>query len=574
MGIFVNIPSFSHEELFFFSYHDWPIYNKIFCMKKYFFVALLVTVFLVWGFKRDIALTLIPIALKLSNPISENQEINWPIEESSEIATKPNIILILADDLGFNDVSFYNGGAADGSLMTPNIDDLAKEGVAFLNGYAASPVCSPSRAAIMTGRYSSRYGFEFTPYPAQAAKIMNLLREDGELETIYLEDVQLDEIGLTIGGLPDKEVTVAEMLQKNGYYTAHIGKWHLGGFTDGMKPNDQGFDDSLMLNSSLYFPKNHPDIVNAKIDSSIEDMVWASSQFAVSFNGSDPFKPGGYITDYYTDEAIKVINNNKDRPFFLYLGHFAPHNPLQSLRKDYEKHNHMENHTLQVYAGMIEALDRSIGKIVSTLEENGLTENTLIIFASDNGGAGYIGLDNINKPYRGWKLTHFEGGMHIPFFAKWPAKIKKDMRYDKRIHHTDIFSTILGAANIEPPKEIKLDGVNLIPFLTNEKSGEPHETLYWKNANYQAIIHNDWKLIRSKFPNEQEYLYNLKNDPYEQNNLAMSELTLKSLLHAKLNTHIESMPEPSWPQSVFMPVVVDKPQTKYKKGDKLIYWPN
>ena len=543
-------------------------------MKKYFFVILLVTVFLIWGFKRDIALTLIPIALKLSNPISENQEINWPIVESSVITTKPNIILILADDLGFNDVSFYNGGAADGSLMTPNIDNLAKEGVAFLNGYAASPVCSPSRAAIMTGRYSSRYGFEFTPYPAQAAKIMNLLREDDELETIYLEDVQLDEVGLTIGGLPDKEVTVAEMLQKNGYYTAHIGKWHLGGFTDGMKPNDQGFDDSLMLNSSLYLPKNHPDIVNAKIDSSIEDMVWASSQFAASFNGSEPFKPGGYITDYYTDEAIKVINNNKDRPFFLYLGHFAPHNPLQSLRKDYEKHNHMENHTLQVYSGMIEALDRSIGKIVTTLEENGLTENTLIIFTSDNGGAGYIGLDNINKPYRGWKLTHFEGGMHIPFFAKWPAKIKKDMRYDKRIHHTDIFSTILGAASIEPPKEIKIDGINLIPFLTNEKSGEPHQTLYWKNASYQAVIHNDWKLLRSKFPNEQEYLYNLKKDPYEQNNLAMSELTLKSLLHEKLDTHIESMPKPNWPQSVFMPVVVDKPQTEYKKGDELIYWPN
>ena len=543
-------------------------------MKKYFFLAFFIIALLILNFKRDIALTLIPIALNLTNPINKNQEINWPMPQSSEVSNKPNIILILADDLGFNDISFYNGGAADGSLMTPNIDNLAKEGVAFLNGYAASPVCSPSRAAIMTGRYSSRYGFEFTPYPAQAAKIMNLLRKDGELETINLEGVQWDEVGLTVGGLPNKEVTIAEMLQKNGYYTAHIGKWHLGGFTDGMKPNDQGFDDSLMLNSSLYFPKNHPDIVNAKIDSSVEDMVWASSQFAASFNGSEPFKPGGYITDYYTDEAIRVINNNKDRPFFLYLGHFAPHNPLQSLRKDYEKHNHMENHTLQVYAGMIEALDRSIGKIVSTLEENGLTENTLIIFASDNGGAGYIGLDNINKPYRGWKLTHFEGGMHIPFFAKWPAKIKKDMRYDKRIHHTDIFSTILGAAKIEPPKEIKIDGVNLIPFLTNEKSGEPHETLYWKNANYQAIIHNDWKLIRSKFPNEQEYLYNLKNDPYEQNNLAMSELTLKSLLHAKLNTHIESMPEPSWPQSVFMPVVVDKPQTKYKKGDELIYWPN
>ena len=541
---------------------------------KFLFTALFFLTLSLWIFKREVALTLLPIAININNPVAENQEIEWATTDSGLKEDKPNIILILADDLGFNDVSYYNGGAADGSLLTPHIDSLAKEGVAFLNGYAASPVCSPSRAAIMTGRYSSRYGFEFTPYPAQAARIMNLLRKDGELTTIGLEDVQWDEVGLTVGGLPNEEITIAEMLQDNGYYTAHIGKWHLGGFNDGMRPNDQGFDDSLMLNSSLYFPKNHPDIVNAKIDSAVEDMVWASSQYAASFNGSEPFEPGGYITDYYTDEAVKVIDNNKDRPFFLYLGHFAPHNPLQSLKKDYEKHSHMENHTLQVYAGMIEALDRSIGKILSALEKNGLTENTLIIFASDNGGAGYIGLDDINKPYRGWKLTHFEGGMHIPFFAKWPAKIKKDMKYNKRIHHTDIFSTILGAANIEPPKEITIDGVNLIPFLTNEKRGEPHETLYWKNVTYQAIIHDNWKLMRSKYPKEKEYLYNLEKDPYEQNNPALSEPEIKILLHEKLNTHIESMPEPSWPQSVFMPVVIDKPQTEYKEGDELIYWPN
>ena len=541
---------------------------------KFLFTVLFFLTLSLWIFKREVALTLLPIAININNPVAENQEIEWATADSGLKEDKPNIILILADDLGFNDVSYYNGGAADGSLLTPHIDSLAKEGVAFLNGYAASPVCSPSRAAIMTGRYSSRYGFEFTPYPAQAARIMNLLRKDGELATIGLEDVQWDEVGLTVGGLPNEEITIAEMLQDNGYYTAHIGKWHLGGFNDGMRPNDQGFDDSLMLNSSLYFPKNHPDIVNAKIDSAVEDMVWASSQYAASFNGSEPFKPGGYITDYYTDEAVKVIDNNKDRSFFLYLGHFAPHNPLQSLKKDYEKHSHMENHTLQVYAGMIEALDRSIGKIVSALEKNGLTENTLIIFSSDNGGAGYIGLDDINKPYRGWKLTHFEGGMHIPFFAKWPAKIKKDMKYNKRIHHTDIFSTILGAANIEPPKEITIDGVNLIPFLTNEKRGEPHETLYWKNVTYQAIIHDNWKLMRSKYPKEKEYLYNLEKDPYEQNNLALSEPEIKILLHEKLNTHIESMPEPSWPQSVFMPVVIDKPQTEYKEGDELIYWPN
>jgi uncharacterized sulfatase len=541
---------------------------------KIFFAIFLIAALFIWNFKKEVALTLLPIAINITNPIAENREIIWPVADINENSDRPNIILILADDLGFNDVSYYNGGAADGSLLTPNIDSLAREGVAFLNGYAASPVCSPSRAAIMTGRYSSRYGFEFTPYPAQAARIMNLLRRDGELATINLEDTQWDEVGLTVGGLPNKEITIAEMLQENGYYTAHIGKWHLGGFSDGMRPNDQGFDDSLMLNSSLYFPKNHPDIVNAKIDSAVEDMIWASSQFAASFNGSEPFKPGGYITDYYTEEAIKVIKNNKDRPFFLYLGHFAPHNPLQSLKKDYEKHHDMKNHDLQVYAGMIEALDRSVGEIVHALEENGLTENTLIIFASDNGGAGYIGLDNINKPYRGWKLTHFEGGMHIPFFAKWPAKIKQNMQYEKRIHHTDIFSTILGAANIASPEEIKIDGVNLIPYLTKEIIGEPHETLYWKNATYQAIIHKDWKLMRSKYPEEREYLYNLTVDPYETNNLAMTEIAMKSLLHEKLNTHINSLPEPSWPQSVFMPVVIDKPQTKYEEGDELVFWPN
>ena len=545
-------------------------------MKKY--VLLLVFFFLVicgWIYKREIALTLLPIALNLSTPIADNQDVEWQKSESKKsIEDKPNIILILADDLGFNDVSFYNGGAADGSLMTPNIDQLAKDGVAFMNGYAASPVCSPSRAAIMTGRYSSRFGFEFTPYPASAARIMNMLRKDGELENIELEDVQWDEVGLAVGGLPTEEITIAELLKNNGYYTAHIGKWHLGGFTDGMKPNDQGFDDSLRMYSSLYLPKNHPDVINAKIDSSVEDMVWASSQYAAEFNGSEPFEPSGYITDYYTDEAINVINNNTDRPFFIYLGHFAPHNPLQSLKKDYEKHQHMQNHTLQVYSGMIEALDRSVGKIVEALEKNGLSENTLIIFTSDNGGAGYIGLHDINKPYRGWKLTHFEGGMHIPFFAKWPAKIPRNIQYDKRIHHTDIFSTILGAANIEPPKNIKIDGKNLIPFLTDKKFGQPHETLYWKNATYQAIIHDDWKLMRSTYPKKQEYLFNLKNDPYEKNNLASVEIEIKNSLHRMMDQHVESMPKPKWPQSVFMPVTIDNPITDYKEGDELIYWPN
>ena len=224
---------------------------------------------------------------------------------------------------------------------------------------------------------------------------------------------------------------------------------------------------------------------------------------------------------------------------------------------------------------MIEALDRSIGRVMDALEKNGLTENTLIIFTSDNGGAGYIGLKDINKPYRGWKLTHFEGGMHVPFIAKWPSKIKPESIYDKRIHHTDIFSTILSAANVEEPKSIIIDGENLLPYISGEKNSQPHETLYWKNSTYQAIIHNDWKLMRSEEPAKQEFLYDLKNDPYEQDNLASINVPTKNLLNKMLDEHANSMPEPKWPQSVFMPVTIDRPNTEeFKEGDELIYWPN
>ena len=179
--------------------------------------------------------------------------------------------------------------------------------------------------------------------------------------------------------------------------------------------------------SGLYLPKNDPIVVNAKTNEAIDNMVWSASQFSVSFNNSEAFEPGGYLTDYYTDEAIKVIEKNRNRPFFLYLGHFAPHNPLQSLKEDYDHFHHLQGddqHKLRVYSGMLKSLDRGIGKILDALENLGISDNTLIIFSSDNGGADYIHLSNINKPYRGWKLTHFEGGMHIPFMAKWPNKIE------------------------------------------------------------------------------------------------------------------------------------------------------
>jgi arylsulfatase A-like enzyme len=385
----------------------------------------------IWFYKYEILIASLPTIVNISNPVEENKSIYWSkdtsLNKNLELQKKPNVIIILADDLGFNDISLYNGGAADGTLMTPNIDELANAGVRFDKGYAANAVCAPSRASIMTGRYSTRFGYEFTPFMKQGPTIWKWRSEKKPsfMPNVYDEKSISNFTGL-INGMPSSEVTIAEILKDGGYYTAHIGKWHLGGHVEGSRPTDQGFDDSLMLTGTSYLPKNDPNVINAKVDSGVEDMVWATSQFSASFNNSDPFEPGGYLTDYYTDEAVKVIENNKNRPFFLYLGHWAVHNPLQSLKDDYDNHDHIKDHNTRVYASMITALDRSVGKIIQTLKDNGLYENTLIVFTSDNGGAGYLGLPDINKPFRGWKLTHFEGGMHIPFIMSWPKGIKEN----------------------------------------------------------------------------------------------------------------------------------------------------
>ena len=253
-------------------------------------------------------------------------------------------------------------------------------------------MCAQSRASIMTGRYSTRFGFEFTPLFPGANKLMEWIIniEDPELKVEFQKDAYAELENVFSAGVPSSEITIAEVLKNSGYYTAHVGKWHLGR-VDGSHPNDQGFDDSLLMEGGLYLPENDESVVNAKFDNPVDNMVWARSQFSVSFNKGPTFKPGGYLTDYYTDEAIKVIEKNKKRPFFLYLAHWAVHNPLQALKEDVDAvSHHSKPHNLQVYSAMIRALDRSIGRILDSLEQNGLSENTLIILTSDNGGASYI----------------------------------------------------------------------------------------------------------------------------------------------------------------------------------------
>ena len=256
----------------------------------------------IWFYKYEILIASLPTIVNISNPVDENKSIYWSkdtsLNKNLELQKKPNVIIILADDLGFNDISLYNGGAADGTLMTPNIDELANTGVRFDKGYAANAVCAPSRASIMTGRYSTRFGYEFTPFMKQGPTIWKWRSEKKPsfMPNVYDEKSISNFTGL-INGMPSSEVTIAEILKDGGYYTAHIGKWHLGGYVEGSRPTDQGFDDSLMLTGSSYLPKKDPNVINAKVDSGVEDMVWATSQFSASFNNSDPFEP--VQTDHY-----------------------------------------------------------------------------------------------------------------------------------------------------------------------------------------------------------------------------------------------------------------------------------
>ena len=533
----------------------------------------------VWQNRINIAVWAIPKILNITTPVLSEGSSNWqegPSLKDKISDKRPNIILILADDLGFNDVSLYNGGAGSGSLITPNIDQIAKDGVMFENGYAANAMCAPSRASIMTGRYSTRFGFEFTPLFPGAVQLMKWISDiqDDELKIEIEEKLYEDAKDIFSAGIPTEEITIAEVLKDAGYYTAHIGKWHLGR-VDGSHPNDQGFDDSLFMEGGLYLPENDKRVVNAKTDHPVDNMVWAKGQFSASFNKSPNFTPGGYLTDYYTDEAIQVIEKNKHRPFFLYLAHWAVHNPLQALKSDVAAiSHHTTGHNLQVYPGMIMALERSVGLIVDALEKNGLTDNTLIIITSDNGGASYIVLADINNPYRGWKLTHFEGGTHIPFMAKWPDQIEAGTQFTPAVHHNDIFQTIAAAGNANVPTDRILDGVDFLPFVNGSKDGALHETLFWRQGHQQTVLHKGWKLIRTSRA-DQKWLFHLAIDPTEQNNIITDHPEKVILLDKLLDVHNLEQAESLWPSTVNAPILIDKHTgQKYEKNDEYIYWPN
>ena len=518
--------------------------------------------------------------------IAPTREIPWQqgprVADTAIEERPPNIILIVADDLGYNDISTFGGGVG-GTLQTPGIDRLAAEGAVFTQSYSGASTCAPSRAMMMTGRYPTRTGFEFTPTPPGMGKLVSTMANNMYSDSppsIYDEAKEAAQPPYERKGLLPSEVTIAETLRDAGYYTAHIGKWHLGR-ENGMAAHDQGFDDSLLMQSGLYLPEDDPNVVNAKLSfDPIDRFLWAGLAYSATFNSGeqDSFKPGGYLTDYWTDESIKVIKANKNRPFFLFLAHWGPHTPLQATREDYEAVGDIEPHRTRVYAGMVRAVDRSVTRLLDTLEEEGIADNTIVIFTSDNGGAGYIGIPEVNSPFRGWKITMFEGGLRVPMFIKWPARIEAGTSIDTPVAHIDVMPTLAAAAGAPLPEGVEIDGLDLLPLATGDDSVPwSRETLFWQNGHYQVVRHGDWKLQVNDRPTDglQQWLYNLADDPTEHNNLAASHPEKLAELSALLAAHQASSRGPLYESTTQMPVMIDKTLAeRFEEGDEYVYTPN
>jgi arylsulfatase A-like enzyme len=510
----------------------------------------------------------------ITDPIQPTQPVAWgpgPATAARPPAERPpNIILIVADDLGINDISAFGGGI----VPTPHIDSLMKEGASVDSFYCANATCSPSRAAILTGRYPTRFGFEFTAVPPLLAK--NVAHGNiGPLQPIFHAERLDGLMPYREQGVPPSEITVAESLKAAGYRTLHIGKWHLGE-AKGLRPEDQGFDDTLGIaaGAGMFLPEKDPHVVNAKLDwDPIDQFLWASLPYAVQWNGGKRFKPDGYLTDYFTRQAIRAIDANRNRPFFLYLAYNAPHTPLQALKRDYDRLGHIRDHRDRVYAAMLVALDRGVGQLKAELQRQGLADNTLILFTSDNGGAWYVGMPGLNRPYRGWKATFFEGGIRSPLFARWPAKIPAGTHVGGVGSHLDLFATIAAAAGAAMPSDRAMDSTNLLPNLTSGAPIAPR-TLFWRSGDYRVVRDGDWKLQVSARPSR-VWLHDLADDPTERRDLSAAMPEKVAELRAKIDAQAVRMPKPLWPALVEGPVRIDVPSNApWKEGQDYVFWAN
>jgi arylsulfatase A-like enzyme len=541
--------------------------------------ALMLAGIAAWLAWRLFPVQILVMANRFAHPVAPNHAVRWAQGPAVPPAGErpPNIVLIVADDLGIDDLTAEGAGTgvAGGLVPTSNINAIAHEGADFTVAYAANATCSPSRAALMTGRYPARFGFEFTAVPDELAKyVPRYSPQNRPYPTIYHAELQDQAPPMADMGMPASEVTIAELLKSRGYHTVHLGKWHLGE-ARGMRPEDQGFDESLgfMPGASKYEPDTAgPDARLA--GDPLDRLLWMGLTDAVQFNGGRPFHAGKYMTDYLSDQAAAAIRANRNRPFFLYLAYNAPHTPFQATKADYDALAAIKDQRTRVYGAMIRALDRGVGEVTAALRAEGLDGNTVVIFTNDNGGAWYAGLPNINKPYRGWKGTFFEGGIRVPFFIRWPSKVAPGQRLSVPIQFIDVLPTLAAAAGAPLPRDRKIDGMNLLPMVTGQAAPPASRTLFWRSGSYEAIRDGQWKLQVSQNP-PRIWLFDLTADPTERTDLSSRRPDEVERLRAELAAHDRGLVKPLWPALLEEPIRIDDPaDVPWKPGQEYVYWPN
>ena len=407
---------------------------------------------------------------------------------------RPNIIVIVSDDMGYADIGCH--GCKD--IATPNIDSIAQNGVRFTNGYVSCPVCSPTRAGLATGRYQQRFGHEFNTGPPPGG-----LREQV--------------------GLPLTEVTIANVLKSAGYVTGAVGKWHLG-IAPHFHPFKRGYDE--------FFGFLHGS--HSYIDPGL-------GTFNPILRGTKPVDEKEYLTDAFSREAVAFIERHQDETFFLYLAYNAVHMPMQGPHRYENSFEHISDSKRRVYAGMLTALDEGIGAVLAKLRELGIEKDTLLFFINDNGGLKANA--SSNGPLRATKGTMYEGGIRVPFMVQWPWRLKSGQIYKHPVIALDILPTAAVAAGGELPADRKMDGVNLLPYLTGRKKQAPHEILFWRAGQNHAVRKGNWKLVKM---GSQTRLFKLDSDIGESRDLKAEQPEVLKELERAFEKWNSQMIEPVW----------------------------
>lgn len=419
--------------------------------------------------------------------------------------SKPNIILIIADDAGYADFGFQGSQV----MKTPNLDKLAKEGMVFKQAYVTAAVCGPSRAGILTGRYQQRFGFEENNVP-------------GYMDNYCLSDDEM--------GLPLDQKTIGDYMKSLGYRTALFGKWHQGNL-DQFHPTKRGFDEFYGFRggarSYYHFDQEKPTSVVANLLES------GFKQY-----GESPT----YLTDAFADAAIQFVEDNQSQPFFLVLSYNAVHTPLEAKQDDVKQFPHLKGKRRNL-AAMTLAMDAACGRLFDKLSTLNLEENTLIIFTNDNGGPTDANA-SINDPLSGTKANHLEGGIRVPFVMKWKGVIPENSSYKYPISTLDLLPTFFVVGGGERDILDNIDGVNLMPFVLDKTPDRPHQTLFWKKESRAAIRDGDWKLLR--FPDRPAELYNIEQDISEVHDVASEHPIVVKTLYKKLFEWEKTLARPRW----------------------------